>query len=129
MALFFYVCHDYKTTQCGIVMIADCASLYRFTVTGKDSCMTVIVVTTAGGEGLQGLSVTCLLTCYIVSPCSHTGMRCWDIRHRADDMMDYLCHCQYSQNQSAADKVHQLAFSAPRRPSFLLIKTETELPE
>ncbi|CAM4697480.1 unnamed protein product [Leuciscus chuanchicus] len=60
----------------------------------------------AGGD--RGLSVTsppgprcCPLGTLALRRCAATSVSA------ADDMMDYLSHCQPSQNQSATDKEHQ----------------------
>ncbi len=50
----------------------------------------------------------------------HTGVR----RSADDDMMDYSSHCQPSQNQSAADKVH--AHSQPQA-LFVLLRQRHEV--
>ncbi len=50
----------------------------------------------------------------------HTGVR----RSTDDDMMDYSSHCQPSQNQSAADKVH--AHSQPQA-LFVLLRQRCEV--
>lgn len=69
-----------------------------------------------GGDDAQGDEVGGEWRLSVTSP---RGPRCrslgiFPLRRRAatsvspdDDMMDYLCHCQPSQNQSATDKVHQ----------------------